>query len=450
MRCVEVVEDLDATEPAGRFCSTASILDPLSAPSLSELRKRVRARYNDGKAFLLCAKCGKPVYVSVAGDRRPEQRDGRDAFFAHHAGTATDCEWGTTGENPRKIDCRKYGGAVEGELHRRLKAMLSAMLEADKAFSSVAIERVISRPPLWRKPDIVADFADGLVAFDLQLATTQLPTIVAREEFYEKHNIKYVWITSTDDAHNLARQSFQDIYWSNGAQIFGIDAEAEVITYKTNELHLWALAVAPRIDESGLHSVWEKRLVSRNSIDWGLASGRPRFQGADFAKAVRALVKNRFDQHRRRLIKAVGQSNEAAYSAAGHAWDNIAREVGAPSWERAEVDRVFKAIGVLSSVAAGKKMDASRYSSKALAAILNQFLEEQACRGWTIALQQIAAAYGNNHLLSVRSTKLKIDRNNKENHPDLQRRYAAMLDVMFPCSALARLNGPPREIQTVT
>ena len=52
---------------------------------------------------------------------------------------------------------------------------------------------------------------DGLVAFDLQLATTQLPAIVAREKFYESHGIRFVWVTSTDDASRLALQAFQDI-----------------------------------------------------------------------------------------------------------------------------------------------------------------------------------------------------------------------------------------------
>ena len=82
---------------------------------------------------------------------------------------------------------------------------------------------------------LVATFLDGLIAFDLQLATTQLPAIVARESFYERHGIRYVWVTSSNDAHNLSRQAFQDIYWNNDAQIFGIDERAEAITRKQRE-----------------------------------------------------------------------------------------------------------------------------------------------------------------------------------------------------------------------
>ena len=255
LRSIAVVADLDAKEPEHHFRAAASLLDPLSAPQLALFRRAVRTRYQARDARLLCGKCGEPVYVSLSGTGDPEGRDGRDAFFAHHPGMADNCEWGAIGQNPRDIDRLKYGGATEGAQHQRLKAMLATMLQADPIFGNVQVEHVISRPPHWRKPDVAATFLDGLVAFDLQLATTQLPAIVAREEFYESHGIRYVWVTCTDDGRHLARQAFQDIYWNNDAQIFGIDARAEAATLASGELHLWALTVAPRLDASGLRSI---------------------------------------------------------------------------------------------------------------------------------------------------------------------------------------------------
>lgn len=448
-RSIVVVEDRDANEPEYRFRATASLLDPLSAPQLALFRRAVRTRYQAGDARLLCGKCGTPVYVSLSGAGDPKDRDGRDAFFAHHPGTANDCEWGAVGQNPRDIDRQKYGGATEGAQHQRLKAMLATMLEADPAFSEVQVEHVISRPPHWRKPDVAATFLDGLVAFDLQLATTQLPAIVAREDFYQSHDIRYVWVTSTDDARNLARQAFQDIYWNNNAQIFGIDARAEAATLASGEIHLWALTVAPRLDAGGLRSVWERRLVRRSDIDWQTPSGRPRFPGADFDTAVRALIETRFAGPRQRLVNAARRSEHTAYQKAGHAWDEIARAVGAPLWDTTEQDRVFKAIGVLATAAAGKKMDASAFTSDQLTAIFNDMLETRACRGWTTALQHIAQAHGHGALLDAASTQKKIARNLTEAHPDLHRRYAVMLDIIFPNSARSRLSSPPSEIEEV-
>ena len=447
VRSIEVVKDHDALQPEQRFCTAASLLNSLSAPQLSQFRYEVRIRYKDRNPRLLCANCGKPVYVSLSGAGNPDQRDGRDAFFAHHAGTADECEWGTRGENPQDINRLKYGGAHEGAQHKRLKTMLASMLEVDAAFSNIMVEQVISRPPHWRKPDVMASFLDGLIAFDLQLATTQLPAIVGRETFYETNDLRYMWVTSTDDPARLALQTFQDIYWNNDAQIFMVDAHAEDTTLQLRELHLWAMSVAPRLDDNGLRSVWERRLVARSAIDWGTASRRPRFSDANFDAAFRKLVTERFANPKHQMIIAAGQKEHIGE--AGRAWDEIAGAVGAPRWAESDRDKIFKAIGVLASAAAGKKMDASRYAANAMTAMFNQFLETDPCRGWTATLQQVATAYGNEDLLSAASTQAKIARNLGEDHPDLQRRYAAMLDIIFPKTALSRLGGPPSEIVDV-
>ncbi len=447
VRSIEVVKDHDALQPEQRFCAAASLLNLLSAPQLSKFRYEVRIRYKDGNPRLLCAKCSKPVYVSLSGAGNPDQRDGRNAFFAHHAGTADECEWGTRGENPQDIDRLKYGGAHEGVQHQRLKTMLASMLEVDAAFSSIMVEQVISRPPHWRKPDVMASFLDGLIAFDLQLATTQLPAIVGREAFYETNDLRYMWVTSTDDPARLALQAFQDIYWNNAAQIFMVDAHAEATTLLLRELHLWVMSVAPRLDNNGLRSVWERRLVARSAIDWGTVSRRPRFSSANFDVAFHNLVTKRFANPKQRLIKAIGQKEHVGEAEC--AWDEIAGAVGAPRWAESDTDIIFKAIGVLASAAAGKKMDASRYAPKAMRAMFNQFLETYSCRGWTATLQQVATAHGNAELLSAASTQAKIARNLNGDHPDLQRRYAAMLDIIFPKTVLSRLGGPPSEIVDV-
>ena len=449
IRRIAVVEDLGASEAGQRFQAAACLLDLLSTPMLAQFRRAVRISYQNKVPRFLCAKCKKPVYVSLSGAINTDQRDGRDAFFAHHAGSAEDCEWGTGGENPRDIDRLKYGGATESVQHQHLKSMLATMLEADRTFNDIQVEKVISRPPYWRKPDVTATFLDNLIAFDLQLATTQLPDIVARENFYEQHNIRYVWVTSTDDVQNLARQAFQDIYWNNDAQIFGLDARAEGASIENGELHLWALSVVPRFDARGLRSVWECQLVRRSEIDWYVPSGRPRFPGANFDDAVSKLVEGCFADPRKRLINAAGNPEYDAYLKAGRAWDEIAGTVGPPSWADAEPHRPFKAIGALSSAEAAKKMDASGYSPQNLTSIFNSFLEAKSCRGWTAALVHIATVYEHLDLLDTASTQKKIARNLAEEHPDLMRNYAAILDIIFPKSARSRLTGPPAEIVEV-
>ena len=449
IRRIEVVEDLRAREADQRFQAAASLLDPLSAPMLVQFRREVRICYQNRAPRFLCANCKKPVYVSLSGAIHTEQRDGRDAFFAHHAGTAEDCEWGTGGEDPREINRLKYGGATESVQHQRLKSMLATMLEADQAFNDIQIEHVISRPPHWRKPDVTATFLSKLIAFDLQLATTQLPDIVARENFYEQHNIRYVWVTNSDDAQNLARQAFQDIYWSNNAQIFGLDEHANSASVESGELHLWALSVRPRFDASGLRAVWERQLVRRSDIDWHTQSGRPWYPGENFDDAVSKIIESRFTGPRKRLIIAARHPESDTSLKAGRAWDEIAGAVGAPLWADAQLHRPFKAIGVLSTAAAGKKMDATKFAPQDFTSIFNNFLEAKSCRGWTAALVHIARVYENLDLLEAASTKKKIARNLAEEHPDLMRHYTAMLDIIFPKSARSRLTGSPTEIVEV-
>ena len=320
---------------------------------------------------------------------------------------------------------------------------LASMLEADSAFSETNVEKVISRPPEWRKPDVSALLQERLVAFDVQLATTQLPAIEGREAFYEDHGIRYMWLTNSNDVRTLARQAFQDIYWNNDGQIFAIDDRAKTATLERGQLHLWLLTVAPRIGDRGLYSVWERRLVARSEIEWNTESGRPCYPNVDFTEAFRQLVTEQFANSRQRLINAVRHRDQHSDDAARDAWNDIARAIGAPTWSASKPDRCFKAVGVLASVAAGKKMDASGYASNHLTVMFNEFLEDQTCRGWTATLQHIAEIHGHQALLVAASTRAKIRRNLSETQIDLGRRYAGMLDIIFPKSAMSRLGGPP-------
>ena len=449
LRSVEVVEDVDApgSYRRERLRAATSLLDPLTAPMLTQFRYEVRTRYSNGDPRFLCWKCGRPVYVSLSGAGNADDRDGRDAYFGHHAGTAEDCEWGTVGQNPRDIDAIKYGGVTEGEQHKSLKNSLALMLEADLDFGDIDIERIVKCQLGLRRPDVSARFLDREIAFDLQLATTQLPEIVARQNFYEQSRIRYVWVTDSNDPRRLTLQAFQDIYWENGGQIFAIDSQAKAISLEKRILHLWALTVMPRLDSNGWRTVWERRLVSRNEIDWSTPSGRPRFPGADFGIAVRRFSEGQFANPRRRLIDAVGRDDRTSERDAARAWNEIAGTLGVPRWREALPDKPFKAIGVLATAAARKKMDSSSFQPERLTAIFNNFLEMEQYRVWTSALQVVAKSHENEDLLDRDSSRRKITRNLDEGHTDLNRRYAPLLDIVFPNSAFLRVHGPPSEIK---
>ncbi|NEU34431.1 hypothetical protein GN156_27660, partial [bacterium LRH843] len=62
------------------------------------------------------------------------------------------------------------------------------------------------------------------MAFEIQLSTTQLPTITRREDFYAQNDIRLCWVISGDRSQ-LDRRAFKDIYLRNDGQIFAVDDE---------------------------------------------------------------------------------------------------------------------------------------------------------------------------------------------------------------------------------
>ena len=221
--------------------------------------------------------------------------------------------------------------ASESPLHRWLTETLKCMLTDDPEFHDVQLRPVISRPPNWRRPDVVAKFQGRLTAFDFQLGTTALSVVVEREQFYKTHGIRYVWVTSSNDHRRLAQQSLQDIYWNNENQIFAIDKNVARLTRIQRMLYLNVWIVVPELNESGLGAVWERRVVPRTSINWDTPSGRPGFLTPTFEIAADKLVKDLFRRPTAKLLKALRQPN--GESDAGKAWDEIASRIGADPLE---------------------------------------------------------------------------------------------------------------------
>jgi hypothetical protein len=196
---------------ANRFRGVGAVLDPLTLSQLAEFRRDAEQHHRSGTHRWFCGLCQNPVYLSLSGAGRSLDRDGRDAHFSHHASFAEHCAWGTIGQNQSVIDAAKSNGALEGEDHRRLKTYLADMLAADPAYPGIALEKVCSHTEGWRKPDVSARSVRGQVGFDIQLATTHLPVIAAREAFYHRPAACFVWLIGTEYADRLAAQSFQDI-----------------------------------------------------------------------------------------------------------------------------------------------------------------------------------------------------------------------------------------------
>lgn len=324
-----------------------------------------------------------------------------------------------------------------------MKTYLAEMLAADPAYSDIAVEKVLGHADGWRKPDVSAGWFGGLVAFDIQLATTHLPVIAARETFYLEAATCFVWLVGTDYVERLSAQAFQDIYWNNHGQILAIDAEARDRSVETEKLHFWVYSVQPTLDHGQIVNVWHRRLLPATALKWN-DTGRPydpeRTYNAQFAK----IVGQHFGEMAAKLSEAVTANDHVADRQGFSAWDELAEHLPLPSFEEAQGDMAFRAIGVLNTARTGEKQDASRYGWRHLDRIFEKFLQNPACRGWSRTLSLVATAYGYDELLETQTIQTKLARNMAEDHPDFGRKYALLLALLFPALAQQLVASVPK------
>ena len=441
-RSIEVVEDRSAPE-ANRFLGVGAVLEPLTPSQLAVFRRDADQHRRSGTHRWFCGLCQKPVYLSLSGARRSSERDGRDAHFSHHAGFAKQCAWGTVGQNPSVIDAAKFNGVLEGEDHRRLKTWLAEMLTADPAYSDIAVEKVCSHAGGWRKPDVSAGWFGGQVAFDIQLATTHLPVITAREAFYHEVATCFVWLVGTDYVDRLSAQAFQDIYWNNHGQILAVDAEARDRSIATEKLHFWVYSVQPTLEHGQIVNVWQRQLLPATALKWN-DTGRPYDPKRTYNVQFSKIVGQHFGEMAAALSEAVTGNDSIADLDAGRAWRTLAEQMPLPSFEEAQSDMVFRAIGVLNTAKTGEKQDASRYGWRHLDRIFEKFLQHPACRGWSRTLSLVATAYGYHGLLETETIQTRLARNRTEDHPDFGRKYALLLAILFPVLAQQLVGSVPK------
>lgn len=201
-----------------------------------------RRKVEDGIKEYICGFCKHRLRICGGqGDKK------QTLHFRHYKGDNKGCiyedEKGLTKEEVLRI---KYNGAKESKTHEdyknfiaeRLLAMTNPKLSEDK----VLVEKIYrdkSVPREWRKPDVLAKFPNKTIAFELQLSTTFLSVIAAREAFYQKQQIFILWIFdsfSSESEEQLFAQ--KDILVSNVYNVFVLDKEAIERSIQENTIYL--------------------------------------------------------------------------------------------------------------------------------------------------------------------------------------------------------------------
>jgi hypothetical protein len=187
------------------------------------VRRAAPVARHKGETRFACDKCGHAVYAPL------EPKTGLP-YWRHYRGGPSDCPWWTG--IPGTIDGiggSQFNGAQESDLHHYLKNVLGELLRLDPytEVESIIIDRYIVAEGGRRRPDVRAVNQRRRIAFEIQLATTPILTIVGREMFYEQRDFSLMWITWRFDPNErmCLRAGFEDIFYSHNKNIFSIDPE---------------------------------------------------------------------------------------------------------------------------------------------------------------------------------------------------------------------------------
>ncbi|MEM6900243.1 MAG: DUF6035 family protein [Pseudomonadota bacterium] len=423
--------------PSTHPVHTETYLNALSDTEWSELRAKATRSRRTGQPALLCGDCGQSVYGR-------ESSYGRRHCF--HFGTETkDCRWASANASSfRSIDANKFQGQQEGARHKKLKAMICEILELDPdvAAAGIAPERYTKgHDGQYAFPDVYASNCyGGPTAFEIQLSTTQLPTITRREDFYCQNDIRLCWVTSGDRSQ-LDRRAFKDIYLRNDGQIFAVDDEVLAEARAANAPRLRLMRLLPGPLREGLRPNWRERIVTLKEIDWGQPGDRPRSKGDSFDAYLEKLVQRdpAVSHLRSEFYSALTECNQ---DRAGVSWDSLASIVGGASWSSlGDPYDTVRALGVLATVRRNELSVQTKIGMSNLHHLVNSLLlEPKERRSWSGALRSMSESRRPD-LLAVPSVAKKIARNleNAHGNPGSELLAGRVFDVLFPEGAFQRL-----------
>lgn len=186
-----------------------------------EIRRSATRARNEGQPAFVCDHCGFAVYA-------PREPKTRLPFWRHHKGAPRSCPW-WTGEpgSTDDVSASQFQGAQESPLHLRVKHLVAELLLADPRIEpgSVVVDEYVVCGESRRRPDVRAIYDGKPIAIEIQLATTQIPIIVAREDFYRREGRHLIWLTwnfvPVERAHLLT--AFEDIFYSHNKNLFSLD-----------------------------------------------------------------------------------------------------------------------------------------------------------------------------------------------------------------------------------
>lgn len=250
----------------------------------SELRLIFETAILNGTPIARCAACHKPVVPRLHYQYKRKH-------FKHYEGDG-DCYFKTKGKfSQRQIDAMRYNGRKEGPDHIKLKGLLVTSLEHDITFNGIRVEErwwSAMSPEKWKKPDVVAEYFELPVAFEIQLSTTFLSVMAERRKFYMENGGLLIWIFKEVD-HEDPRQFQDDVFYNNNSNIFVVDDETARISQEKFELTFRCHFLKPILCESEILEEWCEEFVSFSQLSIDKENQRAYY--FDFLAAKQLLEK---------------------------------------------------------------------------------------------------------------------------------------------------------------
>lgn len=327
-----------------------SYFNALSEAEWTELREAATRSSKTENPALRCGDCSKPVYA------RQSPRGRRHCY--HFAGDHSDCRWsGAVAQHFQSIDAIKFHGQQESDQHKTLSQLTAEILALDPCTreSGISFRRYTKLADgQYTYPDVYADEWQGApAAFEIQLLTTQLPTIIRREDFYERAGIRLAWIVGYQ-RDCLDRRAFMDIHIRNDGQILGIDGDVAAEARRAGEPRLRLYRLLPSRPREGFTPRWRDRIVKPSEVNWGSPGSRPRSAGLSYDSYLDELVKKdeALAALRERFYAELFRADAAR---AGVIWDEVVDLVGGLYWkEMPSPYESVRALGVLATLRVGR------------------------------------------------------------------------------------------------
>lgn len=351
-------------------------------------RAATRARLERSPRYV-CGQCGHATYAPREG------RTGQP-YWKHHLGAPEDCPWWTG--TPSRVDdvsARQFHGAQESPLHVAMKNTIGELLRKDVRTDagSVVIDEYLVASDGRRRPDVRAIHNGLRIVIEVQLAATQIPIIVQREDFYDGHAYRLMWVTwnfEPPTAGERMRSSFEDIFVSHNKNLFSMDDETIDLSGQEST---FIVRVFWQRDDA-----WATKLVRLAEMQW-LPSGRA------FAIAPEPPWHEAFLM---RWRAATGEHGTQWPERDGLLDELAARlalpDIGRRELESADTDDL---INCLLSLVDGRPVGSRQ---KNLTELLNTFLGVERRHRFARLIRRFAERCNRGEILAIRSVQGKLDK----------------------------------------